>query len=261
MVKGLDKFKEAFANFTDNYVVIGGTACDIVLQNTNMRPRATDDIDMILVVEKITPEFASALWDFIIRGGYHNKERKRGEGEEPVPELYRFENPKEGYPIKIELLSRHSDLLDNPSGFHLEPIPFGEEISSLSAIMLDNDYYDLTIQNSLIDENLRIASPVALICLKAKAYLNLLADKEAGKQVNSKDIKKHKTDVLKLIATASIPEPVVVPDSVLETIQKYADNIMKSLPSQSLEDALDSTSDDIATFIKILTESFTTSKS
>ena len=100
-----------------------------------------------------------------------------------------------------------------------------------------------------------------MICLKAKAYLNLLADKEAGKQVNTKDIKKHKTDVLKLIATASIPEPVIVPDSVLETIQQYADNIMKSLPSQSLEDALDSTSDDIATFIKILTESFTTSKS
>lgn len=260
MVKGLDKFKEAFANFTDNYVIIGGTACDIVLQNTNMHPRATDDIDMILVVENITPEFASALWNFIIQGDYHNKERKRGEGEEPVPELYRFENPKEGYPIKIELLSRHSDLLGNPSGFRLEPLPLGEEVSSLSAIILDNDYYDLTIQNSLVEENLRVASPVALICLKAKAYLNLLADRKEGKHVNSKDIRKHRTDVLKLIATASIPEPIIVPAPVLETIQRYADDIMNSLPSQSLEDALDSSSDDITAFITILTESFTTSK-
>lgn len=30
MVVGLDKFKEAFADFKDNYVIIGGTACDII---------------------------------------------------------------------------------------------------------------------------------------------------------------------------------------------------------------------------------------
>ena len=39
MVVGLDKFKEAFADFKDNYVIIGGTACDIVLSDTDMRPR------------------------------------------------------------------------------------------------------------------------------------------------------------------------------------------------------------------------------
>lgn len=49
---GLEKFKEHFAGFEDNYVIIGGTACDIALRDTVMRPRATDDIDMILVVEK-----------------------------------------------------------------------------------------------------------------------------------------------------------------------------------------------------------------
>lgn len=41
MVTGIDKFKEAFAQYADNYVIIGGTACDIVLQGTDMRPRAT----------------------------------------------------------------------------------------------------------------------------------------------------------------------------------------------------------------------------
>ncbi len=28
---GLDKFKEAFAEFLENYVIIGGTACDIAM--------------------------------------------------------------------------------------------------------------------------------------------------------------------------------------------------------------------------------------
>lgn len=53
MVTGIDKFKEAFAQYADNYVIIGGTACDIVLQGTDMRPRATSDIDMIIIVERM----------------------------------------------------------------------------------------------------------------------------------------------------------------------------------------------------------------
>ena len=35
MVVGLEKFKEAFADYTDNYVIIGGTACDIVLSENH----------------------------------------------------------------------------------------------------------------------------------------------------------------------------------------------------------------------------------
>lgn len=258
MVIGIEKFKDAFIDYTDNYVIIGGTACDFVLRDTNMRPRATDDIDMILIVEKMTPEFGTAFWNFIKEGGYSNGQRKRGKDEALAYEMYRFENPKEGYPVKIELLSRHSNLLGEPSGFHLEPIPFEEEVPSLSAIMMDNDFYELTIQNSFIDDGLRIASPAALICLKAKAFLNLLADKAEGKRINSKDIKKHRTDVLKLIATASFPEPVFVSPAVFECVEQYAEAVIDMLPSQSLEDALERSSDDIAVFIEVLRDSFVT---
>lgn len=62
MVTGLGKFREAFIEYADNYVIIGGTACDIVLRDTDMTPRATSDIDMIVVVENMTPEFATAFW-------------------------------------------------------------------------------------------------------------------------------------------------------------------------------------------------------
>lgn len=44
MVTGLDKFREAFIEYVDNYVIIGGTACDIVLRDNDMTPRATSDI-------------------------------------------------------------------------------------------------------------------------------------------------------------------------------------------------------------------------
>lgn len=38
-----------------------------------------------------------------------------------------------------------------------------EEQDSLSAIMLDDDYYNLTINNSIAVNGLRVASPLALI--------------------------------------------------------------------------------------------------
>lgn len=188
MVYGVEKFKEAFAAFQDCYVVIGGTACDAVLAGSRMKARATDDIDMIVVVEKLTPAFVETFWRFIFEGEYKNGKRKRGEDNEPVYELYRFTDPKEGYPIQIELLARHSDALGSPSGFHIEPLPTEEEQYSLSAIMLDDDYYHLTVQNSEIVDGLRVASPLALIGLKERAFLNLLSDREQGKKVNTRDI-------------------------------------------------------------------------
>ena len=57
-MEGLEKFHEAFEAYSDNYVIIGGTACDITMTGTTVRPRATHDIDMIVVVEKMTADFA-----------------------------------------------------------------------------------------------------------------------------------------------------------------------------------------------------------
>lgn len=88
MVQGLEKFREYFSEFDGNYVIIGGTACDVALQGTDMPPRATNDIDMILVVEKMTPDFGRQFWRFIADGNYTSRQRRRGEGKEPAPELF-----------------------------------------------------------------------------------------------------------------------------------------------------------------------------
>ena len=258
MVKGIEKFREAFSVFSENYVIIGGTACDAVLSKTMVEPRATVDIDMILVVEKMTAEFANAFWQFVKEGQYRNGKRKRGEGKAPAYELYRFENGKPGFPAKIELLSRHSDLLGEPSGFHLEPIPTGEDVSSLSAIMMDEEYYELTVNNSYVEDGLRYASHYALVCLKTKAYLNLLAEREAGRMVNTKDIKKHRNDVLKLIAGADFSETLAVVPSVWDTIQSFVLRIEEELSanSKSLRDALGRTEEQIRVYVDILRNAF-----
>ena len=65
MIKGLDAFKEYFRDFNDQYVIIGGAACDIVFEDSDLSFRATKDIDMVLIVEALTPEFGQRFWDFI----------------------------------------------------------------------------------------------------------------------------------------------------------------------------------------------------
>ena len=61
-MEGLEKFREAFEAYSENYVIIGGTACDIAMTGTAVRPRATHDIDMIVIVEKMTADFAEHFW-------------------------------------------------------------------------------------------------------------------------------------------------------------------------------------------------------
>lgn len=221
---GLDKFKEAFAQFSDNYVIIGGIACEIVMTGTAVRPRATHDIDMIVVVERMTPDFGRHFWDFIKEGGYKPEKYKSAGGGQTKYQLYRFINGKEGYPEMIELLSRHPDVLGEPQGLTIEPIPIEEKVSSLSAIIMDDDFYNFTVNHSTVTDGIRHADTLALIALKACAYLNLLKDKADGKHVNTKDIKKHRSDVLKNVVILEETE-VVAPKKVAGIIQDFVSSI------------------------------------
>lgn len=57
MVIGLEKFKERFKQFWNQYVIIGGTACNLIMENEELPFRATKDIDIVLIVEVLTVEF------------------------------------------------------------------------------------------------------------------------------------------------------------------------------------------------------------
>lgn len=250
MVGGLDRFREHFADFSDNFVIIGGTACDEVLRDTAMRPRATMDIDIVVIVENMTTEFATAFWSFIKDGGYRAGIRKNKD-RTPMYVLYSFDNGKAGFPVKIELLSRHNAFFASAS--HIEPLPVSGEVSSLSAIILDEPYYTLTVQNSFVSNGLRYAAPSALIALKARAYLNLIADKASGKAVNTKDILKHRNDVLKLVATTTGADRAIVAPEIVSTIREFANRLLETLPNQSLQDALRGSDATIRRYIEALT--------
>ena len=237
---GLDKFREAFEAYSENYVIIGGTACDITMTGTAVRPRATHDIDMIVVVEKMTADFANRFWQFVREGGYRPERRKLEEGKAPRYELYRFVDGRPDYPEMIELLSRHPDILGEPKGLIIEPLPMDEDTSSLSAIIMDDDFYQFTIEHSQLTQGLRHADSAALIALKSRAYLNLLQDRANGKQVNGKDIRKHRSDVLKNVVIMGDSQ-ITAPASIVACIKEFVASIRNDWDtlSEPLAKALD----------------------
>lgn len=65
MINGFTKFKEWFKEFENQYVVIGGSACDLIMESEELPFRATKDLDIVLIVESITPEFGKEFWKYI----------------------------------------------------------------------------------------------------------------------------------------------------------------------------------------------------
>jgi hypothetical protein len=138
MVMGLQLFKDYFKEHTSKFILIGGTACDLVMEEADLAFRLTKDLDIVLCVEVIDEAFVNALWKFIRTGKYHNQQQSTGNRQ-----FYRFKKPEtEGYPFELEFFSRKPDILTLKDGSHLTPIPTDAEVSSLSAILLDDTYYE-----------------------------------------------------------------------------------------------------------------------
>ena len=154
MVRGLDKLKEYFKDYPDNFIIIGGTACDIIIDEAGFTPRATKDIDIILVVEALSTDFIKQFWQFINDGKYERKEKSEEERK-----YYRFINPEnKDFPYQVELFARNPDLLDLDEGTHMTPIPVDDDLSSLSAILLDDAYYRYLTYNSSIEDDIQRAN-------------------------------------------------------------------------------------------------------
>ena len=195
MVKGLDLFREHFARVADQYVLIGGTAATLAMEQVGLDFRATKDLDMVLHIEVLNPQFGATFWAFIKRGGYEVQQAS----ETGKPVLYRFKKPADtSFPAMIELFCRSPDGLVRAEGGHLTPIPFDEAISSLSAILLDDAYYAFIVQGCRTVDGLPWVDAEQLIPLKAKAWLDLCARKAGGQNVDAKDIRKHGNDVFRL---------------------------------------------------------------
>ena len=98
----------------------------------------------------------------------------------------------------IELFSRAKWELASEAV--LIPVHIDDSVSSLSAILLDDVYYELLLRERDIINGISVLKPSALIAFKAKAWLDLKQKHAQGMHVDSRDIKKHRNDILRLSA-------------------------------------------------------------
>lgn len=216
MIEGIEFFRNYFEKYKDQYVLIGGAACDIIMEETGREFRATKDLDMVLIVEALTPEFGKAFWDFINEGGYRNKSKSSGE-----PQFYRFDKPaRRGFPYMIELFSRSSFEMPHENNV-LIPIHIDDEVSSLSAILLNHAYYQMLLGGRTEVEGVMILEPVYLIPFKVRAWLDLTDKKNKGISVDEKDIRKHKNDIARLAVVLSGDNFVQLPEEVRADMEDF----------------------------------------
>ena len=122
---------------------------------------------------------------------------------------------------------------------------------------MDPDCYQFTIENSMMHEGLRVATPLCLIYLNVRGFLILTVKKKKNPEIRSQDIKKHRDDVFKLLVTSIDPtNTILLPDSLKEDMKTFADMMEASLPNQSLQDRLRVDDEQIRTFIAIMREVF-----
>lgn len=216
MVYGIDKFKEYFADYTGQYVFIGGTACAILLDEMGVEFRATKDLDVVLIIEEIDGAFGERFWSFIEEGQYVHKQKSSGKNQ-----FYRFTHPEtQSFPAMIELFSREPDGLKLSVPSDITPIPVDESVASLSAILLDNDYYQLLMEGKTIIDGYSVLELEYVMLFKMRAWLDLTARKNDGETIDSKDIKKHKNDILRLMMYVMPDKRIEIPKDIYIVISK-----------------------------------------
>lgn len=220
MVPGIDKFREHFAGHEDSYAIIGGSACSLIFNEAGVDFRATQDIDMVLCVEVVDGTFASALKAFLNAGQYQARERSEGRRE-----FYRFHKPKNtNYPIMLELFSNATGALNIENGDELTTVPVSDETLSLSAILLDQDYYEALQTTRRPIDGVHVLDETLLIPFKARAFIDLTKRRKEGDMtVKNSDIKKHCNDVFRLLQLLPASKAIEITEPLRVDLRTYID--------------------------------------
>ena len=214
------------SGFRSHYVVIGGLATVLTLEDKGLPARATKDVDMIVICQPESKFYMKRFWEFIKAGGY--KLWKSDDEKDSHPSFYRFIKPENReFPQQVELFSKVPEYVEVPEDVHIVHIPMEGYTSSFSAIIMDDAYYDFAVEHSEIVDDIRILKPEALIVLKAVAYLENLRRKEEGVEVDRKDIDKHKKDVYRLAYIFDGSERFEGNDTIKERLRALVSEVEK----------------------------------
>ena len=219
------KFLSYLEKYNDNYVLIGGNACSIYLEERKILPRKTVDFDIVLCYQENNIKFEKTLIKVIEDGNYESK-FKNGK-----LTAYRFEHPKTpDFPSIIELFcSINRGSLSKNKRFTKLNLVVNEE--KASAMTITVEIFEYLVSNKITKDGLPIPNIYSLIVLKVYGYFeNLRLYKE--KQVHRNDVNKHRTDVILLLLSMQSNEIIPHRDYPL-SLSEYMNEFINVLSKAS----------------------------
>lgn len=221
--KQLYNLGDYISDFAKSYIIIGGTATQLLLEASGDNSRTTKDIDMVIVKGDDDKEFIKNLNAFLKAGEYTNYCR------DDKKYFYRFEKPKNSnYPKMIEIFARDELKLDPNQKY--TRINIEDSYYYLSGIILDDDFFDFIKRGVIFKDRLAILNYMHLIPLKMYAYNNLKLLNE-----NEYDIQKHKTDVFNLCNLFKEDDRINLPEKIKLEVIKFIDDVTKIEDNEKIE--------------------------
>jgi PleD family two-component response regulator len=90
------------------------------------------------------------------------------------------------------------------------------------------------LERSVIEDGIHRANNEALICLKAKAYLDISERIANGSKEDSKQLRKHKGDIFRLAVMLAENDVFELPGTIKKQMQTFADSIASGLPDKTV---------------------------
>lgn len=217
MVTGVDRFRAHFEGHDSQYVLIGGAACELIMDEVGLDFRATKDLDIVLIVEALDAAFSDRFWAFVEEGGYEIRQQSEGKRV-----LYRFQKPaNKEFPAMLELFSRQPEGISLADDSHLTPLPIDEEAASLSGILLDSAYYEFLKSMVRTLGGIPVLDEAAIIPFKARAWLDLSRRRDEGEKIDEKDVRKHRNDVARMLQLLAADANYALPSTVQEDMGAF----------------------------------------
>jgi hypothetical protein len=90
------------------------------------------------------------------------------------------------------------------------------------------------IEHSQVEDGLHHANIEALICLKAKAFLEIKERIENGSNEDSKQLRKHKADVFRLTVMLTPESEFDLPKTIQAHVNQFAELTAGDLPDKAI---------------------------
>jgi len=229
---GLSHFQDYCKDLDEHYVVVGGFATLMLLDSQlENHGKATFDIDLVLLTSH-SIEMSQRIKQYIKEGKYTIEK-----GSKDQYQYYRFRHPqKENFAKEIEFFASNENNLEFDASQRIISIDPEEGLYSLSAIMLDPEYFELIKNN--IDKTHRApcTNTQATIMLKMSAFFDI---KNRISKSDDKKWKKHRRDILKLALLLEGSERVSLVGRMIEDFDAFIAHLIDDVDKKTFKAIVD----------------------